>query len=228
MKVNFIIFIISIALFNSCKKTTESPPVPSNNFQTEISYSVMRTGDVESQEVEGEATIDARFIYNTYSVLNNPGERDIILSIRPEVPETIGVVSRFGFEFLMSVPQNLFMSLGSNTEGTATLVNPEDYPLLLLDNDEENGRRICLNKLGQRPDGTSYADGACASEGWYGDSGHFSFEFTHHELFYDDENKPNIYTEGTFEVETGPIDEDTDERFQMSDGAFKLVIPLIM
>ncbi len=224
MKSIFSILTFSFVLFNACNETSESKPIEPKVFVNELSYTISRTGTSEKQEIDG-AGISATYFYNAYPVLSNENEKEIILAINPEVPLGVDVVSRFGFDFLMSVPTDLFLITDPNVLNTVELIDPTDYPQLLLDNDPENGRRVCLTKEGLHPDGSILIDNACAGEGWYGDQGEFEFHFTYHELFYDADGNPNIYTEGTFEAETEAIT-GTNETFKLSNGEFKLIIPL--
>lgn len=212
-------------LMTACQRKMEQVvELPSPVFEEEVSYTISRTGTGESEEVKATGGT-ARYGYNVYPVLNISNEKDILFQFYPDHPEDIEVISRLGFGFIISVPASIFEL--SDTSLNATLIDPLDYPIMLLDDDDENGRRVCFTKEGTNADGSLFIDNACASEGWYGDAGSFEFEFTHHELFYDADGQPNIYTEGTFEAMTEPIDTDDNDRFVLSDGSFKLIIPLI-
>lgn len=217
---------IAILLLFSCKKAEKGPENTVKNFENEVSYTITRTNTGESQEVQG-AGITAAFYHNVYPVEVTPNEKDIIFSITPEVPAGVDVVSRFSFEFIFGVPASILDVPNPNNLVTVELNNPEDYPMLLLDNDEENGRRVCLTKQGTDANGNLFVDNACASEGWYGVDGNLEFDITYHDLFYDTDGQPNIYAEGTFKAETGDIHGSTGT-FKLSNGAFKVVIPLKM
>lgn len=225
MKIQFFSAILILSIFLSCRQTAVLPTEKDRNFVSEVSYTISRTESGESNTVKA-APIAGVFYHSVYPVLNIPNEKDVIFTIHPEVSEEVEVVSYFSFSFLMSIPENILTEPDmSGPVGPIQLVNPENYPQLLLDDDEENGRRVCFTKEGQNPDGSPWIHNACAGEGWYSEQGSFEFEFTHYELFYDENNSPNIYTEGHFEATTESIGNGSD-RFQLSNGVFKLVIPL--
>ena len=223
-KVLFLVLAILI-ISQSCNKsaqTSTSEERTAPDFVTEISYTITRTATGETNVVEGADEISVGFGDTPYPVINKENERDISFHLYHTPPANVDVISRLSFEFIFSLPNSLFANnvLTSPLE----LVDIDYYPLLLTDNDEENGRRTCMTK--EETNGEQILMyNACAAEGWYGNSGDFSFEFTYHEPTTLDNGDPAIYAEGVFSAETHFIS-GTEDTFKLSNGSFKLIIPI--
>ena len=225
MKKVLFLFLTILTISQSCNKSAQvstSEERTTTDFVTEISYTVTRTATGETNVVEGAEEINVGFHDTPYPVINNGNERDISFHLYHTTPAGVDVISRLSFEFIFSLPNSLFANepFGDPLE----FVDIENYPLLLTDNDDENGRRVCMTKEDSSGEQILIYN-ACAAEGWYGDEGDFNFEFTYHELTTLDNGEPAIYAEGVFSAETTFISGTEDDTFKLSNGSFKLVIP---
>lgn len=216
-----ILQILSLMLFcglTACnKKATETSVATPTVSENQISYTIEYTGTGQSEEVTSN-DVTFGIGHNVYPVLNIEGERDLLSAIYHIAPEGTELISRFGFSFLFSLPNELF---ASEVFDQFVLTDIDSYPDLLFDNDPENGRRVCLTKENNQ----TALFNACASEGWYGDAGNFHFEFTHHEIYYDEDEQAWLYTEGVFHAETHEVSPEIGN-FKLSNGSFKVNTPL--
>lgn len=207
----------------SCHKSAQIPATATEtpDFETEISYTVSYSATAETVEV---SSSDVQVFLNDtpYPVLNNENERDISFGIYHTVPEGIEVIKSISLESLFSLPDSLFVN--QVFDSPLNLADNDDYALLLTDADPENGRRFAVART-QTVNGTTSQFSGFASEGWYSEMGEFTFNYTHHEFFIDDEGLPSIYAEGTFSLTTANIG-NSEEYFMVSDGVFRFAVAI--
>ena len=217
------IFFLTCLIFVvlSCHKSAQIPAkeTATPDFATEISYTISYSATGEMVEVSS-SDIHVYLHDTPYPVINNENERDISFGIYHTVPAGIEVIKSISLESLFSLPDSLFVD--QTFDGTLNLVDNDDYALLLTDADPENGRRFAVARS-QTVNGTTSQFSGFASDGWYSDMGEFTFDYTHHEFFIDDEGTPSIYAEGSFSLTTASIG-NSDEYFTVNGGVFKFVV----
>lgn len=220
---NIFLFAFVIFFQFSCQKAAQVPTAETvtPDFETEISYTVTYSATGETVEVVS-PHLEVYLHDTPYSVINNENERDISFGMYHTVPAGIEVIKRVSLESLFSLPDSLFAN--QVFDGSLNLLDSSDYELLLTDADPENGRRFAIARS-QTVNGLTSEFSGFASDGWYSEMGEFTFNYTHHEFFIDDEGQPSIYAEGTFSLTTGNIG-NSEDYFTVSGGVFKFVVGL--